>query len=54
MVEPDVNDCSVIDLGVALSSGKLTLLPQSLLERSDKIWPLLQVVLTRSLARLLK
>jgi hypothetical protein len=26
----------VIDLGVALSSGKLTLLPQSLLERSDE------------------
>jgi hypothetical protein len=26
----------MIDLGVALSSGKLTLLPQSLLERSDE------------------
>jgi hypothetical protein len=43
-VNPDgwttnANDCSVIDLGVALSRGKLTLLPQSLLERSDEIWP---------------
>jgi hypothetical protein len=37
-----VNNCSVTDLGFALCSGKLTLLPQSLLERSDQTWPQLR------------